>query len=95
MTPQAQMPQSSTAAPAPLTLHPDRALPTDPRQRDVARQIYAATRSLPIISMHGHVEVEAFADNQPFADPAQLLVVPDHYVTRMLVSQGEIGRAHV
>lgn len=88
MTPQAQMPQSSTAAPAPLTLHPDRALPTDPRQRDVARQIYAATRSLPIISMHGHVEVEAFADNLPFADPAQLLVVPDHYVTRMLVSQG-------
>ena len=71
-----------------LALHPDRALPTDPQQRAAAREIYAATRALPIISMHGHVEAEAFVDNQPFADPAQLLVVPDHYVTRMLVSQG-------
>jgi glucuronate isomerase len=38
--------------------------------------------------MHGHVEAEAFADNPPFADPAQLLIVPDHYVFRMLASQG-------
>lgn len=81
-------PAAGPAAPARLTLHPDRALPADPRQREVAREIYGATRDLPIISMHGHVEVEAFAENAPFADPAQLLVVPDHYVTRMLVSQG-------
>jgi glucuronate isomerase len=71
-----------------LAVHPDRALPLDPRQRDVAREIYAETASLPLICMHGHVEVEAFAEDRPFADPAQLLVVPDHYVTRMLVSQG-------
>ena len=38
--------------------------------------------------MHGHVEAADLADDLPFADPAQLLVVPDHYVTRMLVSQG-------
>ena len=38
--------------------------------------------------MHGHVEPEVFADDTPFADPAQLLIVPDHYVFRMLASQG-------
>ena len=38
--------------------------------------------------MHGHVEPEVFADDIPFANPAQLLIVPDHYVFRMLASQG-------
>lgn len=71
------------------TLHPDRALPADPVTRPIAREIYAATQDLPIVSMHGHVDVTAFADDEPFGDPAQLLVVPDHYLTRMLVSQGE------
>lgn len=70
------------------TLHPDRALPADPTTRPIAREIYAAVRDLPIVSMHGHVDVAAFADDEPFPDPAQLLVVPDHYLTRMLVSQG-------
>ncbi|MEG3616109.1 glucuronate isomerase [Isoptericola haloaureus] len=73
----------------PWTLHPDRALPADPTTREIAREIYASTRSLPIVSMHGHVPVEWFADDAPFGDPAQLFVVPDHYLTRMLVSQGE------
>ncbi|WP_040158246.1 glucuronate isomerase [Nigerium massiliense] len=71
-----------------LTLHPDRALPVDPEQRRIAREIYAETAALPLISMHGHVDAAVFADNQPFADPAQLLIVPDHYVCRMLYSQG-------
>ncbi|GAA2236368.1 glucuronate isomerase [Promicromonospora sukumoe] len=70
------------------TLHPDRALPADPVTRPIAREIYAAVQDLPIVSMHGHVDVDAFADDEPFPDPAQLLVVPDHYLTRMLVSQG-------
>src|SRR5690606_40115022 len=70
------------------TLHPDRALPADPVTRPLAREIYQAVRDLPIVSMHGHVDVAAFADDEPFPDPAQLLVVPDHYLTRMLVSQG-------
>jgi glucuronate isomerase len=73
---------------APLTLHPDRALPHDERQRALAREIYQQTAGLPLICMHGHVEAEILADNTPFADPAHLLIVPDHYVTRMLVSQG-------
>ncbi|MDQ0617394.1 glucuronate isomerase [Arthrobacter globiformis] len=71
-----------------LELHPDRALPADERQRAVAREIYEQTAQLPLICMHGHVEADVFAANEPFADPAQLLVVPDHYVTRMMVSQG-------
>lgn len=71
-----------------LELHPDRALPADERQRAVAREIYGQTARLPLICMHGHVEADVFAANEPFADPAQLLVVPDHYVTRMMVSQG-------
>jgi glucuronate isomerase len=73
---------------AALKLHPDRALPHDERQRAVAREIYQQTATLPLICMHGHVEAEIFAGNTPFADPAHLLVIPDHYVTRMLVSQG-------
>lgn len=71
-----------------LILHPDRALPVDQRQRAVARTIYEQSSTLPLVCMHGHVEAEVLAANRPFADPAQLLVVPDHYVTRMMVSQG-------
>lgn len=72
----------------PLVLHPDRALPPDPAVRAVARTVYEHTRDLPLVCMHGHVDVETFADDLPFPDPARLLVTPDHYVTRMLVSQG-------
>jgi glucuronate isomerase len=72
----------------PLQLDDDRILPTDPAVRAIAREIFAAVRDLPLISMHGHVEASVLADDEPFGDPAQLLVVPDHYVTRMLVSQG-------
>jgi glucuronate isomerase len=71
-----------------LRLHPDRALPFAPEHRRVAREIYDETRNLPLICMHGHVDAEVFADDRPFADPAQLLIVPDHYVFRMLASQG-------
>ena len=71
-----------------LQLDPDRALPFPPEQRSLAREIYAETKDLPLICMHGHVEPEVFADDLPFADPAQMLIVPDHYVFRMLASQG-------
>jgi glucuronate isomerase len=71
-----------------LNLEPDRALPFPAEQRGIARDIYGATKDLPLICMHGHVEPEAFADDSPFADPAQLLIIPDHYVFRMLASQG-------
>lgn len=71
-----------------LSLHPDRALPPDPTVRAIAREILTHTRDLPLICMHGHVEAEVLARDEAFGDPAALLVTPDHYVTRMLVSQG-------
>ena len=71
-----------------LQLDPDRALPFPAQQRSIAREIYDATKDLPLVCMHGHVEPEVFAEDPPFADPAQLLIVPDHYVFRMLASQG-------
>jgi glucuronate isomerase len=71
-----------------LELDPDRALPFPAEQRSIAREIYGETKDLALICMHGHVEPEVFADDIPFADPAQLLIVPDHYVFRMLASQG-------
>lgn len=70
------------------TLDADRALPGDPATRDVARVLYAETRGLPIVSMHGHVDAAVLAADAPFGDPAQVFVVPDHYLVRMLVSQG-------
>ncbi|MFC6703751.1 glucuronate isomerase [Flexivirga alba] len=69
-------------------LDPDRALPAEPSTRDLARTIYRHAAALPLVSMHGHVDVGLFAANQPFGDPAELLITPDHYLVRMLVSQG-------
>jgi len=71
-----------------LTLHEDRLFPSDPTQRSIARRLYAQVKSLPILSPHGHTDPKWFAEDQPFADPASLLIVPDHYVYRMLYSQG-------
>ncbi|MEO6394591.1 MAG: glucuronate isomerase [Devosia sp.] len=69
-------------------LSPDRLFPADPATRAIARELFATIETLPIISPHGHTEPRWFAENLAFPDPAQLLIVPDHYVTRMLVSQG-------
>jgi glucuronate isomerase len=71
-----------------LVLHEDRLFPSDPAQRAVARRLYGEVKDLPIISPHGHTDPQWFADNQPFPDPAALLITPDHYVYRMLYSQG-------
>ncbi len=69
-------------------LHEDRYLDADPSVRRHARALYDETRSLPIVSPHGHVDPTILASNDPFPDPASLLVTPDHYVLRMLYSQG-------
>ncbi|MBS0590282.1 MAG: glucuronate isomerase [Proteobacteria bacterium] len=74
--------------PTPLVLHPDRLLPIEPAARDVARRLYAQVRALPIISPHGHTDPAWFATNDAFTDPAALLITPDHYLLRMLYSQG-------
>jgi glucuronate isomerase len=71
-----------------LTLHPDRLFPPDETTRAIARRLHNAVRDLPLISPHGHTDPAWFALNQPFANPAELLIVPDHYLLRMLYSQG-------
>ena len=71
-----------------LTLHPDRLFPADPSVRAIARALYADVAGLPIISPHGHTDPSWFAGNQPFGNAADLLLRPDHYLFRMLYSQG-------
>ncbi|WP_202388740.1 glucuronate isomerase [Pontixanthobacter aquaemixtae] len=72
----------------PLQLHEDRLLPADPGIRSIARALYAEVAGLPIISPHGHTDPEWFAENQPFGNATELLLHPDHYLFRMLYSQG-------
>lgn len=72
----------------PLALHDDRLFPAEPSQRAIARRLYAQVAQLPIISPHGHTDPAWFAGNAAFANATELLLVPDHYVFRMLYSQG-------
>ena len=69
-------------------LDKDRLFPKTEVTLRLARELYQNIAKLPIISPHGHCDPSWFSDNQRFPDPAQLFVVPDHYVFRMLVSQG-------
>lgn len=69
-------------------LPPDRLLPADPAVRSIARDVLATTEGLSIVSPHGHVSPGAFADDAPIGDPALELVTRDHYLLRMLYSQG-------
>lgn len=69
-------------------LHPDRLLPSDPATRSIARQLYERVANLPLVCPHGHCEASWFASNAPFPNATELLVTPDHYVLRMLASQG-------
>ena len=71
-----------------MALHPDRLLPIEPAARAIARELYAGVKDLPIISPHGHTEPRWYAENAAFADPVSLFVRPDHYIFRMLYSQG-------
>ncbi|WP_153772048.1 glucuronate isomerase [Labrenzia sp. CE80] len=69
-------------------LNPDRLFPLEEKTRQVARELYQSVKDLPIISPHGHTDPRWFAENEAFPDPAQLFITPDHYVFRMLCSQG-------
>jgi len=70
------------------SLHPDRLFPPDAGVRDIARRLYAHVRELPIISPHGHTDPAWFALNEAFPNAVDLLLIPDHYLVRMLYSQG-------
>jgi glucuronate isomerase len=72
----------------PLTLHDDRVFDAEPSVRRIARALYAETRLLPLICPHGHVDPRWLASDEPFPEPASLLITPDHYITRLLYSRG-------
>ena len=71
-----------------LHLHEDRLFPAEPGARGVAQRLYALVKDRPILSPHGHTDPQWFAGNQPFTNAAELLLAPDHYLFRMLYSQG-------
>ena len=71
-----------------MMLHPDRLFAAEASQRAIARRLFAEVEQLPIVSPHGHTDPAWFAENAPFDNPAALLIQPDHYVFRMLYSQG-------
>lgn len=69
------------------SLHPDRLF--EPANLTVARDLYRSVKDLPIVSPHGHVDPAIFSDpDASFGTPTELLIIPDHYVFRMLYSQG-------
>jgi glucuronate isomerase len=69
-------------------LDPDRLFPVEGAARSLARALHADVAGLPIVSPHGHTDPRWYAEDAPFPDPARLFVTPDHYVFRMLHSQG-------
>src|SRR5512134_3171527 len=70
-------------------LSEERFFDPDPAIRGVAVELYRQTAALPIVSPHGHVDPHLFADpNATFGSAADLFIIPDHYVFRMLYSQG-------
>ncbi len=69
-------------------LDADRLFPIEDRARGIARALYDTVRALPIVSPHGHTDPRWYAEDAAFPDPARLFVTPDHYVFRMLHSQG-------
>jgi len=71
------------------SLSPDRCFDPDPAQRELARQLYATVKDLPLVCPHGHVSPALLADpDARLGSPADLFIIPDHYVFRMLYSQG-------
>ena len=71
-----------------IVMHEDRLFSSDPTQRQIARRLYEKIKDLPIVSPHGHTDPRWYADNIAFSDPAELFLIPDHYLFRMLYSRG-------
>jgi glucuronate isomerase len=66
----------------------NKVFPTNPEVRDVAIKLYELVSELPIISPHGHVDPQLLSKNEPFDNPSELFIFKDHYVTRLLHSNG-------
>jgi glucuronate isomerase len=74
---------------AKITLSADRYFDPDPQQKEIARHLYHEVAAAPLVCPHGHVDARMFADpDYSFGTPADLLLIPDHYIFRMLYSQG-------
>jgi glucuronate isomerase len=71
-----------------MLIHPDRLFPAEIRTREIAKKLYDGVRNLPIVSPHGHTQASWFATNDSFRGPVEVFLQPDHYVFRMLYSQG-------
>jgi glucuronate isomerase len=69
-------------------LHEHRLFPAEGAARAVAVKLYETIKDAPIISPHGHTDPSWFAENKPFPNPTALFLQPDHYIFRMLYSQG-------
>lgn len=69
-------------------LDDDRLFPLEANAKAIAKGLFKTVCDLPIVSPHGHTNPKWFAKNEAFSDPAQLFVTPDHYIFRMLYSQG-------
>ena len=69
-------------------LHAERLFPADSKTRAIAERLYKSVEALPLLSPHGHTSAVWFAENKAFPDPTELLIRPDHYIFRMLYSQG-------
>ena len=87
------MTPSSSSAPAvraadELVLSEDRFFDADPGVRSIARDLYEEIRSLPLVCPHGHVDPRILAEDSPFPEPTALIIIPDHYIFRMLYSRG-------
>ena len=69
-------------------LHRDRYFDPNPEVREIARDLYERVAALPLVCPHGHIDPRLLAENPPFLDPTELIIIPDHYIFRMLYSQG-------
>ncbi len=69
-------------------LDPNRLFPIEKKTKDIAKNLYRSIENIPIISPHGHTDPHWFSENKPFENPSELFITPDHYVFRMLFSQG-------
>ncbi|WP_434082617.1 glucuronate isomerase [Catenovulum sediminis] len=72
----------------PLIFDNDRLFKRDPEELAISRELYNEVAKLPIVSPHGHTDPQWFAENKNFNNATELLIKPDHYVFRMLYSQG-------